>query len=61
MLPGVEDEKMEECNATASLNKLANETGDTDANPNCSFSDDSASDTTQTRILHLIRIYFGTE
>jgi len=49
MLAGVEDEKMEECNATASPNKSATETGDSDAKPNCSLSDDSASDTTHNK------------
>ena len=38
--------KMEKCNATASPNKLATETGDSDANPNYSLGDDPASDTT---------------
>jgi len=46
MRAGVEDEKMGECHATASLNKSATETSDSDTNPNCSLSDDSASDTT---------------
>jgi hypothetical protein len=41
--------KMEECNSTASPNKLATETGDSDANPNYSLSDDSASDTTHNK------------
>jgi len=49
MLAGDEDEKTEECNATASPNKSATETGDSDANPNCSPSDDSASDTTHNK------------
>jgi hypothetical protein len=45
MLAGAEDEEMEECNATASPNKSATETGDSDAKLNYSLSDDSASDT----------------
>jgi hypothetical protein len=49
MLAGAEDERMEECNATASPNKSATETGDSDTNPNYSLSDDSASDTTHNK------------
>jgi len=49
MLAGAEDEKMEECNATASPNILETDTSDSDANPNYSLSDDSASDTTQNK------------
>jgi len=46
LLASAEDEKIKECNATASPNKSATETGDSDANHNYSLSDDSASDTT---------------
>jgi hypothetical protein len=46
MLASAGDEQMEEYNTNASPNKSATETGDSDANPNYSLNDDSASHTT---------------
>jgi hypothetical protein len=59
MLASAEDEQTEECDATASPNnEPPSETGDSDANPNYSLNDDSYSDTSDNRVLHLIRLTF---
>jgi hypothetical protein len=50
MFASVEDEQMEECDANASPNnESASATGDSDAHPSYSLSDDSYSDTSDNK------------
>ena len=56
ILSSAEDEQMQECDATASKKyESPSDTGDSDAEPNYSLSDDSYSYNLITRVLHLIK------
>jgi len=56
MLASAEDGQMEECDATASTKyESPSDTGDSDADPNYSLSDNFYSYNLITRVLHLIK------